>query len=139
MTLLPESARSPARPPTHEQNGTGTLPAPPHPLLQPDRRWALSLAGLLVLYLSQPLAWHLPNSPLWFPPLGLGLVLAVWLGRRTALLVTLASLLAAVQAHLVGTPTAWGSGWLAAAGHLAEALLQGGEVAVAVWLYETAA
>src|SRR5436305_9570056 len=98
----------------------------------PGRRWPLPALGLLLLHLGNPLAWGHPLPEWWFPPVGLGLVLVAWLGRRAVLLVFADVLLVALQAHLRGTATIWGGGWLAGFGALSEALLLSAEV-LAAW------
>jgi PAS domain S-box-containing protein len=86
----------------------------------------LATAGLLLLYVGHPLAWQRRPPALWFPPVGLGIVLVAWLGPRAAVLVGLAGLVVAVQAWVVGTLT----GWHAALGALLDALV----LALEVWL-----
>src|SRR5262249_44794730 len=56
--------------------------APCNPPGDGDRQLWLALIGLILLHLGHPLTWQMPRPAWWFPPLGLGLVLRVWLGPR---------------------------------------------------------
>src|SRR6202007_148656 len=56
------------------------------------RRTVLFLSSLLLLHATNPLAWGQSGSALWFPPVGLGLVLIAWFGPRAALCLALEGL-----------------------------------------------
>ncbi len=90
------------------------------------RRWWLAVAGLVVLHISHPATWTPGAEPLWYPPVGLGLALTAWLGLRAAVLVGLDAFLVGVLTPPPGSPV------LVPA---TEALLLGGEVALAWWCY----
>ncbi len=66
------------------------------------RHAALAAAGLALLHLSHPLTWQIPLPAFWFPPLGIGLVLLVWLGPRALGLVLVDACLVHWQAWARG-------------------------------------
>ncbi len=99
------------------------------------QRWLVAAVGLLLLHLGNPLVWRHPLPIWWFPPVGVGLVLVAWLGPRAVLLVFADTLLVALQARLVGTPTIWGDGWLGVLGPLGEAVLFSVEILTAWGCY----
>jgi signal transduction histidine kinase/integral membrane sensor domain MASE1 len=108
----------------------------PHPIAPGERRpWVLAGFGLLLLHLGNPLTWGHPLPEWWFPSLGFGLVLVAWLGPRAVLLVVIDVLLVAVQAHLMGTQTIWGSGRLGLVGPIGEAVLLAAEILTAWGVY----
>src|SRR5439155_21051429 len=84
--------------------------------------------GLRLPQLRKPLRGRLAQPAVWFPPLGLGLVLVAWLGPRAVALVLADALLVQVQACVEGAP----NGWAQACG---EILLSGAEVWIVWWCY----
>jgi signal transduction histidine kinase len=99
------------------------------------RPWLLAGLGLLLLHLGNPLAWRHTLPDWWFPPVGVGLVLVAWLGPRAVLLVATDVFLVALQAHLVGTPTVWGEGWMPLLGAVGEAAALSAEIMTAWGCY----
>jgi PAS domain S-box-containing protein len=78
-----------------------TAPAAPRaapPSWSTPRRLITLLAALLLLHLSNPLTWGEIRPGLWYPPVGLGLALIAWYGRRAALWLALDGLLVVLQA-----------------------------------------
>jgi PAS domain S-box-containing protein len=104
--------------------GTGR-PNPP-----PDRRWWLAAAGLLLLVVTDPRVWAPGAAGLWFPPVGLGLVLVAWLGLWAAGL-------AAAGVLVVGLATRGPS--VALLFPFLEALVVGVEVGLGWWCYHARA
>jgi PAS domain-containing protein len=97
--------------------------------------WLLPAVGLLALHLGHLLAGRRDVPALWFPPAGIGLVLAAWLGRRGVLLVMLDALLVLLQRYLSGS-FAWRENIvLLVALDLGSIGLDGLEVLAAWWLY----
>lgn len=93
------------------------------------------LAGMLLLVAAHPLVWRWELPGVWFPPAGIGFLLAAWLGPRAALLVVGAELLVALQALLLGTLLPWGNDLGGIALATGGALLSGLEVWAAWWCY----
>src|SRR5262249_11683699 len=108
------STNGPSRPPSATYLATTPLARPP---------WLLA-AGFLLLHLSQPLVWNQTGPQLWFPPVGVGLVLVAWLGYRAAWLLLADGVLVGLWAWALGATTVWGSGWQVAAGATWDGLLQ---------------
>src|SRR5262245_49668222 len=87
--------------PGKERLAPTSLSCPGLPVLGPRSIW-LALGGLLLLHLTNPLAWGSSRPALWFPPAGIGLVLVAWFGPRAALLVLVDGLLLILQGVLLG-------------------------------------
>jgi PAS domain S-box-containing protein len=101
------------------------------------QRWLLA-AGLVLLLVSHPQTWGHSGPALWYAPLGLGIALTAWLGRRGALLVAAGAFLAGLRGWLAGTLAGSDSGWLTGVHLLAEAGLEGLLVWAAWWAYARA-
>src|SRR5262249_32737061 len=93
-----------------------------------DRRAWLAGAGLVLLHLSHPLTWQVAQPALWFPPLGIGLVLLAWLGPRALGLVLADAFLILFQSWAVGIPIGGGQA-------VSDTLLFGAEVWTVWWCY----
>src|SRR5665213_2057031 len=97
-------------------------------------RSLLALAGVLLLYLTNPTAvTGLPG--LWAPSAGLGLVLVAWFGPRAALLIIGAGLLAVLQADLIRVFFGGRVDVTADSMTVANAVLEAAEVLAAWWAY----
>jgi PAS domain S-box-containing protein len=86
---------------------------------------------MALLHLAHPLTWGNSGIPIWFPPVGIGLVLVAWFGPLAGLLVTIDGLLVVSQACLFGSDFPEHGIALSCA----DALLGGLEVLLAWWVY----
>jgi PAS domain S-box-containing protein len=104
------------------------------PLFLRHRRTIL-LASLLLLHLTNPLAWGAMGPTLWFAPAGLGLALIAWFGPRAALWLALDGLLVVAQTLplglWMGRRVSGGEGALAAL----DVLFGAAVLPAAWWLY----
>ncbi|MGH7173360.1 MAG: PAS domain-containing sensor histidine kinase [Gemmataceae bacterium] len=103
----------------------------------PTRRGLLVfLVSMLLLHLSNPLAWGSFGSSRWFAPAGLGLALIAWFGPRAALWLALDGLLVVAQALLLNRLRL---SELDTKPQLAvmDAVLGAGLLSLAWWLYQT--
>ncbi len=128
MALPPDSRSAPA-PALFEGSARSAPKARPVPT-ERVLPWWLFLLALALLHLTHPLTWGVTPIPLWFPPVGIGLVLVAWFGPLAAGLVVLDGLLVAMQACLLGTIP---NEQIALV--FADALLGGLEVVLAWWMY----
>src|SRR5262245_32554972 len=134
---FPEPVRSPAydTPPPPTRNGRPTAAPSRHPghtaggnktaALGETRTWLTLLAALALVWLCCPQTWGCRGPGLWFPPAGLALVVAAWLGVRCLLLVAanlvLVSLVAGDGTSFLDSP--------------ADALLTAVEAGAGWWCY----
>jgi PAS domain S-box-containing protein len=88
---------------------------------------------VVLLHLAHPLTWGYTPIPIWFPPVGLGLVLVAWFGPLAGLLVAVDGLLVVCQAVLLETKLPGEGTGVGLA--CADALLGGLEVVLAWWVY----
>src|SRR5581483_11589567 len=96
MALPPDSRSAPA-PALFEGSARSAPQARPVPT-ERVLPWWFFLLALALLHLTHPLTWGITPIPLWFPPVGIGLVLVAWFGPLAAGLVVLDGLLVALQA-----------------------------------------
>lgn len=96
------------------------------------------LLSLLLLHLTNPLAWGITSSP-WFPSAGLALVLIAWLGPRAALWLALDGLLVAAQAFLVKLYRSGQLGGDEVRLAALDSLLGAGLLSLSWWLYQSKA
>jgi signal transduction histidine kinase/integral membrane sensor domain MASE1 len=72
-----------------EPSPAKNLPPPLSTIRKRAGYWLLLAVSLAIFHLSHPLIWTAEGARLWYPPVGLGLVLAAWFGWRGVALAVL--------------------------------------------------